>query len=103
LVIFVIRTTGRAWRSRPSRSLVASTVLVVAVGMILPYTRAASWLGFEPLPSTFAVFLVLVVGSYLGIVEAVKRALLGRLQANRRSTGHLPDEQSVPSIATRSL
>jgi Mg2+-importing ATPase len=87
LVIFVIRTTGRAWRSRPSAPLFASTILVVSVGLILPYTRAASWLGFQPLPSGFSAFLLLVVGSYLGIVEAVKRALLRHLQTNLPSLG----------------
>jgi Mg2+-importing ATPase len=74
LVIFVIRTDlVPFYRSRPSRLLVASTVLVVAVACILPFTIVGSLFGFIPLPALFFVVLAGLVISYLVIVELVKR------------------------------
>jgi Mg2+-importing ATPase len=79
LVLFVIRTIGPPWRNLPSLPLCVSTVLVVAIGAALPYTRMAAPLGLEPLPSAYALFLVGVVVTYLTIVELVKRRAMGRL------------------------
>jgi len=79
LVLFVIRTIGRPWQNLPSLPLCATTLLVVAIGAALPYTRAALPLGLEPLPAAYALFLVGVVATYLAIVEVVKRRVMGRL------------------------
>jgi Mg2+-importing ATPase len=77
LVLFVIRTAARPWRDRPSRPLVITTLVVVAVGIALPFTGVAHLLGFEPLPALYFVFLVVVVGSYLVVVELVKARVFG--------------------------
>jgi Mg2+-importing ATPase len=79
LVLFVIRTAGNPLRSRPSLPLVVTTLVMVAVGIALPYTPAAPYLGFVPLPAGFFVFLAAATGTYLVVVEMVKRRLLGRL------------------------
>jgi Mg2+-importing ATPase len=42
-------------------------------GALLPYTPLAPWLGFAPLPPLFLGFLLLMVVTYLGLVETVKR------------------------------
>jgi Mg2+-importing ATPase len=73
LVIFVIRTAGRPWASRPSRALTCSVGGVIAVGMLLPVTPLAPWLGFTPLPPAFFAFLGGMVLAYLVIVELVKQ------------------------------
>ncbi len=78
LVLFVIRTPGNPLRSRPSAPLAATVVAVVVVGLLLPYTPAASALGFVPLPAPFYAFLLGVVGTYLCLVQVVKRRLLRR-------------------------
>ena len=78
LVLFVIRTTERPWRSRPSGALVASVLGVVAVGLTLPATPLAPWLGFVPLPATFYAFVALATLAYLALVEVAKRALVRR-------------------------
>lgn len=79
LVLFVIRTTGNPLKSRPSLPLAITTVLIVLVGILLPFSPLAATLGFTPLPSEFFLFLLLVVGTYLMLVEGVKRRLLRRL------------------------
>jgi Mg2+-importing ATPase len=78
LVLFVIRTAGNPFRSRPSAPLAITTVLVVVMAGVLPFTPAAAALGFVPLPGRFFVFLLAIAGSYLVCVEAVKRRLLRR-------------------------
>ena len=79
LVLFVIRTVGTPWRSRPSLPLAVTTVLVVLIGVILPFTPVAATLGFVPLPGAYFVFLGGVTLTYLILVEVVKRRLMRRL------------------------
>ena len=60
LVLFVIRTAGNPFRSRPSLPLAITTLTVVLVGIILPFSPVASFLGFVPLPLDFFLFLTLL-------------------------------------------
>ncbi len=76
LVLFVIRTAGNPWKSRPSGPLAATTLGVVAVAVLLPYTPLATPLGFRPLPAGFGPFLCVTTGAYLVVVDRVKRRLL---------------------------
>ena len=50
LVLFVIRTTGSAFASRPSAALTATTLAAVGVGLLLPASPLASVLGFTVPP-----------------------------------------------------
>jgi len=79
LVIFVIRTAGKAIRSRPSLALTMTTIAIVLVGVALPFTPLASLLGFTPLPVLFLFFLGGATVTYVGFVEIVKRRLMRRL------------------------
>jgi Mg2+-importing ATPase len=79
LVLFVIRTAGSPWRSRPSRPLAITTLLIVCVGVLLPFTPIAEPLGFVPLPPAFFLFLGGATVTYLALVEAVKRRVIRRL------------------------
>jgi P-type Mg2+ transporter len=79
LVIFIIRTAGNPLRSRPSRPLTITTVAIVLVGALLPYTPLAGPLGFTPLPPLFFLILIAMVVTYLLLVEVGKRWLMRRL------------------------
>jgi Mg2+-importing ATPase len=79
LVIFVIRTAGNPLRSRPSKALAVTTLLIVLCGVAIPYTPLAPWLKFIPLPITFFIFLLVATITYLLLVELVKRRLMKRL------------------------
>jgi Mg2+-importing ATPase len=79
LVIFVIRTAGNPLRSRPSLALTLTTIAIVLFGVMLPYTGLGSLMGFTPLPITFLLFITVATGTYLLLVEAVKRRLMRRL------------------------
>jgi Mg2+-importing ATPase len=79
LVLFVIRTVGRPWSNRPSLPLTITTILVVVVGAVLPYTSVGTMLGLEPLPALYLLYVGLVVATYLVIVELVKQRIMRRM------------------------
>ena len=86
LVLFVIRTYERPWRSRPSRPLAATVVAMAALGAVLPATPLAHVLGFVPLSASYYAFVAVATVAYLGLVETAKRALVrrGALRATER-------------------
>ena len=73
LVIFIIRTRGNPLKSRPHPLLVATSLGIVALAAILPYTPLAAMLGLVPLPPEFFAILGAMVAAYLLLVELVKR------------------------------
>jgi P-type Mg2+ transporter len=72
LVVFVIRTAGNPFRSRPSRRLLIGVVAVSVVGAMLPYTRLGFVLGFTPLPLSLLCAISLLALTYLLLVQVVK-------------------------------
>ncbi len=81
LVLFVIRTAGSPLRSRPSRPLAVTTVAIVLIGLLLPFSPLATVLGFVRLPAAYFLFLALATLTYLALVEVVKRPLMRRFAA----------------------
>ena len=79
LVIFIIRTRGLPWASRPHPLLTGLTLGVVAVGLLIPLTPLGALLGFVEPPPGFYAFLAVAVAAYLLMVELVKRHLYRRL------------------------
>lgn len=79
LVIFVIRTARNPLRSKPSIALAVTTIAVVLFGAVLPYTSVGAVIGFTPMPAMFLLFVVVATGTYLLLVEIVKRRLMERL------------------------
>jgi Mg2+-importing ATPase len=78
LVIFVIRTARNPLKSRPSRPLTITTLIIVAAGLLLPYSSLAGPLGFVPLPGAYFAYLIAATLVYLVLVEFGKRILLTR-------------------------
>jgi len=78
LVLFVIRTFERPWRSRPSLPLTATVLAVVVVGAALPALPVARVLGFAPMPLSYLGFVAAATASYLALVEIAKAALVRR-------------------------
>jgi Mg2+-importing ATPase len=73
LVIFVIRTRRIPFfTSRPGKWLIVLTLACVAFGTILPFTILGSYLGFTALPLEYWTLLVLMVATYLLLVDAGK-------------------------------
>lgn len=80
VIVFIIRTVGNPLRSRPSLPLTITTLLIVAVGFVLPYTPLAGPLGFTPLLALYFLFLAGMIVSYLLLVELVKLRLMIRYE-----------------------
>jgi P-type Mg2+ transporter len=74
LVIFVLRTRGNPLKSRPHPLLATTSLAVVVVAVVLPFTPLGTWFGFAP-PS--ALFLLAIAGltvSYLVLAQGAKWA-----------------------------
>ncbi|MDR3722606.1 MAG: magnesium-translocating P-type ATPase [Candidatus Acidoferrales bacterium] len=78
LVLFVIRTMGNPLKSRPSIPLAITTVLIVIIGVLLPYSPLAGLLGFTTLPGPFFAFLAISTATYLLLVQLAKRILFAQ-------------------------
>jgi Mg2+-importing ATPase len=84
LVLFVIRTPRNPFTSRPSSPLAITTVAIVVLGVLLPYSPLAHLLGFEPLPAKYFVFLGATTLTYLVLVQLAKRYLLSSSRPYRQ-------------------
>ena len=78
LVIFVIRTRGSPFASRPSATLTATSLAIVALAASLPFMPFAGAIGFVPLPPTVLAILAALVIAYLAAAELAKRLFYAR-------------------------
>ncbi len=73
LIVHMIRTRRIPFiQSSPSRPLALTTMAVMAVGIIIPFTPFASTLGMVPLPSIFFLWLAGILLSYAALAQIVK-------------------------------
>jgi Mg2+-importing ATPase len=72
MVVFVIRTAGNPFKSRPSRPLLIGVLSIVAIAIILPYTSVGDILRFTPLPAALLGMIALLVATYLILVQWIK-------------------------------
>jgi len=73
-IIHMIRTKKIPFiQSRASRGLMISTLVIVAIGWILPFTMLGEFFSFTPLSSTILIAIAIIVFCYLCTVEIGKR------------------------------
>jgi Mg2+-importing ATPase len=73
LVIFVIRTRKTPfYKSKPGKWLTILTLSCLAIGVVIPFTPLGTFLGFTPLPPSYWLLLILMVVTYLLLVDAGK-------------------------------
>ncbi len=84
LIIFAIRTRRVPFvRSRPGGLLTTTSLVVVALGVLITISPLGRPLGFTPLPWQFYAALAAFVGAYLVLVELAKKVFYaesGRLR-----------------------
>jgi Mg2+-importing ATPase len=93
LVIFVIRTRGAPWASRPHVLLTLSSLAVVVVAALLPYTGLGREFGLVPLPASYFAVLIAIVAGYLVLAEAGKRLFYRRFAPHTRL--HRPEPENA--------
>ncbi len=84
LVIFIIRTRGNPLKSHAHPLLTATSLAVVAIALVAPFTPVATHFGFVPPPARFYVILGAMVIAYLLIVELAKQGFYRWSAAGRR-------------------
>jgi len=79
LVIFAIRTRRTPFfKSKPSKPLFLTTMIIAAVAVALPFTLLGAVFGFVAPPLEFFAFLTAFVVAYLALVEVLKRIFYRR-------------------------
>jgi Mg2+-importing ATPase len=79
LIIHVIRTNLLPFvQSRASWQLTVTTLVIMAVGAILPFSPLAKPLGFVPLPWQFWPILAGTLVCYVGLTQVIKMWLVRR-------------------------
>jgi Mg2+-importing ATPase len=84
LVIFIIRTRGNPLKSRAHPLLTVTSLTVVALAVLLPFTPIGSHFGFVPPPARFYLILGAMVLVYLFVVELAKQGFYRWSAARRR-------------------
>jgi len=72
LVIFVIRTRGNPFKSKPHLLLALTSLSIVTFAIILPFTTLGRYFGFVALPLDFYVLLLGMNMVYLVFVQGAK-------------------------------
>ncbi|MBX9804413.1 MAG: magnesium-translocating P-type ATPase [Alphaproteobacteria bacterium] len=73
LVIFIIRTRLSPLKSKPSPILAISSIFLVCLGVLIPFTPLGTYFNFVPLPTNFFIMLGVLCLSYLLLAEVGKR------------------------------
>jgi len=77
LIIHVIRTNKIPFlQSRASLPLLFMTILVMGLGIYIPHSFFATYLGFTTLPTLYWPLLVLTLLSYISLTQIIKMWLL---------------------------
>src|SRR6516162_5172532 len=77
LIVHVIRTNLIPFiQSRASWQLTMTTILIMGIGAILPFSPVAKFLGFVPLPWQFWPFLLLTLLCYVALTQVIKTWLI---------------------------
>ena len=72
LVIFVIRTWGWTWSSRPDAVLSTTSLVTLAAALVLALTPLGHAVGFTSLPVSVLVAIAVIACAYLASAEIIK-------------------------------
>ena len=79
LIIHIIRTARIPFfQSRASTPLILTTILIVSIGAIIPYTALGTALGFQPLPWLYWPLVLAMMAAYAALTHLVKTWVVRR-------------------------
>ncbi|MBP7558208.1 MAG: cation transporting ATPase C-terminal domain-containing protein [Chitinophagaceae bacterium] len=73
LIVLVIRTRKPFFQSRPGKSLLLTTLAVIAVVLLLPYLLPAELMNFSALPPVYLAGIAGIILAYVVCAELMKR------------------------------
>ena len=74
LVIHVIRTGKIPFiESKPSQFLIFTSIYIVTIGLVIPFTPLGKYFGFISPPATYFIALITIIIAYLFMVQSVKK------------------------------
>jgi P-type Mg2+ transporter len=76
-VMLVLRTRRPFFRSRPRATLLGSSVAVGLVTLVIPFSPSAPVFGFEAVPVSVLLALVVITAGYVLATEVAKRLFYG--------------------------
>lgn len=83
LIIYIIRTKKIPFiQSWPSKPLLFTTLIIVAIGMYLPFSFVNKNLGLSPLPMTYWKILGVMIILYFGLAQFIKNIFIKKYSEN---------------------
>ena len=83
LIVHMIRTQRIPFlQSRASWALIATTAIVISIGIYIPYSGLAPTLGLVPLPKIYFAYLIAILGGYIVLTHYVKNWFIRRFGFN---------------------
>jgi Mg2+-importing ATPase len=80
VIVLIIRTRRSFFKSRPGKYLLISTLLILGVTLIFPFTPLGHLFGFNPLPMSFLLLLGIIVILYIIGAEMAKKLFYRRVK-----------------------
>jgi Mg2+-importing ATPase len=103
LIIVVMRTWQPFYKSRLSRPLLISMILVLIITVVLPYSPISELLGFKPMALSSLMLLGLITLLYVAASEVVKRIFYRKMiKQEPAGANRLPERPSAMQSANTS-
>jgi Mg2+-importing ATPase len=80
VIALVVRTRRVFYRSRPGNWLLVTTLVVIAITLVLPYLPTDRLFGFVPLPASLMLALLGLTALYVLAAELAKKFFYERLE-----------------------
>jgi Mg2+-importing ATPase len=80
VIALVVRTRRVFFRSRPGKLLLVSTLVFIAITLVLPYLPFNSVFGFVPLPLPLMLMLIGLTALYVLVVEIAKKYFYSKMK-----------------------
>jgi Mg2+-importing ATPase len=79
VIALVVRTRHLFFRSRPGKLLLASTLIFIAITLVMPYLPFISVFGFIPLPAPLMLAMIGLTMLYVLATEVAKKYFYSRV------------------------
>lgn len=79
LILLVIRTQRRFFKSKPSKFLIAACLFIFLLSLTIPYLPFSKVFGLSPLPFSLLISILAIAAVYIIVSELTKRFLMRKL------------------------